>query len=331
MNKGDNNIMRMSSELVAAVAVVAAISAAPAMAQSDWPKATVKIIVPYPPGGGADTSPRILLDGLSKKWGQAVVIENRSGAGGNVGADVASRAAGDGYTLLATPSPVLAVNQFIYKKLSFDPTAFKPVVMMTEIPTVVSTHPTLGANNIKELIAKAKAEEIAYGSQGNGSTSHIAAAMFEVATGVKFRHVPYRGSGPLVNDHVGGHIKLTFDNLASGLAQHKAGKLKFIAIASEKRSPFLPELPTVIESGVPGFVAIARFVLAAPAGTPDAIIAKINRDANELLATEDVKKRYAGIGAIPVGDTPKAMGDFIASERKRWSAVIKAANIPQVE
>lgn len=315
-------------------AVLAAGSAAAStavLAQENWPQNTVKIIVPYPPGGGADTSPRILLDGLSKKWGQPVVIENKAGAGGNVGAEVAARSPGDGYTLFATPSPVLAVNQFIYKKLNFDPASFKPVVMMTEIPTAVSTHPSLGVNNVKELIAKAKAENIAYGSQGNGSTSHIAAAMFESMAGVKLTHVPYRGSGPLVNDHVGGHIKLTFDNLASGIAQHNAGQLKFIAIASEKRSPFLPNVPTVIESGVPDFVAIVRFVLAAPAGTPDNIIAKINRDANELMMTEDVKKRYAGIGAIPVGDTPKAMGDFIESERKRWSKVIKDANIPQVE
>jgi tripartite-type tricarboxylate transporter receptor subunit TctC len=315
-------------------AVLAAGSAAAstaALAQDNWPQNTVKIVVPYPPGGGADTSPRILLDGLSKKWGQPVVIENKAGAGGNVGAEQAARSPGDGYTLFATPSPVLAVNQFIYKKLNFDPASFKPVVMMTEIPTAVSTHPSLGVNNVKELIAKAKAENIAYGSQGNGSTSHIAAAMFESMAGVKLTHVPYRGSGPLVNDHVGGHIKLTFDNLASGIAQHNAGQLKFIAIASEKRSPFLPNVPTVIESGVPDFVAIVRFVLAAPAGTPDNIIAKINRDANELMATEDVKKRYAGIGAIPVGDTPKAMGDFIESERKRWSKVIKDANIPQVE
>lgn len=324
------NYSRLAALALAGVLIIAS-GVSTAMAQGDWPQSTVKIIVPYPPGGGADSSPRVLLDGLSKKWGQPVVIENRSGAGGNVGAEAASRAPADGYTLLATPSPVLAVNQFIYKKLSFDPAAFKPVVMMTEIPTAVSTHPSLGVNNIKELIARAKAEEIAYGSQGNGSTSHIAAAMFEAAAGVKLRHVPYRGSGPLVNDHVGGHIKLTFDNLASGIAQHQAGKLKFIAIASEKRSPFLPDVPTVIEQGLPDFVAIVRFVLAAPAGTPDAIIAKINRDANELLATEEIKKRYAGIGAIAVGDTPKAMGDFIAAERKRWSEVIKAANIPQVE
>lgn len=314
-----------------ALAFATLAAAGPAIGQANWPQATVKIIVPYPPGGGADSSPRVLLDGLSKKWGQAVVIENRSGAGGNVGAEIAARAPGDGYTLLATPSPVLAVNQFIYKKLGFDPAEFKPVVMMTEIPTAISTHPSLGVNSVKELIAKAKAQDIAYGSQGNGSTSHIAAAMFEAAAGVKLTHVPYRGSGPLVNDHVGGHIKLTFDNLASGIAQHESGKLKFIAIASDKRSPFLPDVPTVIESGLPGFVAIVRFVLAAPPGTPDDVIAKINRDANELLATDDVKKRYAGIGAIPVGDTPKAMGDFIESERKRWSTVIKEANIPQVE
>jgi tripartite-type tricarboxylate transporter receptor subunit TctC len=316
---------------LAAAAAVLMASAAGTLAQGAWPQSTVKIIVPYPPGGGADSSPRILIDSLAKNWGQAVVIENRSGAGGNVGAEVASRAAGDGYTFFATPSPVLAVNQLIYKKLNFDPASFKPVVMMSEIPTVISTHPSLGVSNVRELIAKAKAETIAYGSQGNGSTSHLSAAMFEAAAGVKLNHVPYRGSGPLVNDHVGGHIKLTFDNLASGIAQHQAGNLKFIAIGSEKRSVFLPQIPTVIEAGLPGFVSVARFVIAAPAGTPDDIIAKVNKDVNELLASADVKSKYASLGASPVGDTPQAMGAFIDSERKRWAEVIKSANIPQVE
>ncbi len=303
-----------------------------AVAQTNWPTGTVKIVVPFPPGGGADGLPRVLLEGLSKAWGQPVIIENRAGAGGNVGAEVVSRSAPDGYTLLHAPTPVYAVNQTLYKKLNYDPSSFKSVILLGEAASAMSVHPSVGANTVKEFIAKAKAEPgLSYGSQGNGTTTHLTAAMFESMAGVKLNHVPYRGSGPLMNDLVGGHIKLSFDNLASALTQHKAGNIKILAVASQKRSPFVPELPTMIEAGVPGFVSVAWFGIAAPAGTPDSIISKINSDVQKLLATEDTEKKFAALGATVIGNSSSYMDKFVASERKRWSDVIKSANIPQVE
>ena len=193
-------------------------------------------------------------------------------------------------------------------------------------------HPSVGATNVKDFIAKAKAEAgIAYGSQGNGTTSHLTAAMFENAAGVQLRHVPYRGSGPMMNDLIGGHIKLTFDNLASALVQHQAGKAIILAVCSQKRSTFLPDIPTMIEAGLPGFVSVAWFAMAAPAGTPDAIIEKINRDVVELLKTDEIRHKYAALGAVPIADTPAQMGAFVATERARWAEVIKTNNVPLVE
>lgn len=313
----------------AALLVVAA-AATPALAQGSWPQSTVKIIVPYPPGGGADGLPRVLTDALSKKWGQPVVIENKAGAGGNVGAEVAARAAPDGYTILSAPTPVYTANPVLYKKMNFDVSSLKPIVTLGEAASVLVVHPSV-AKSLKEFMEKAKTTEFAYGSQGNGSTSHLTAAMFENAAGIKMRHVPYRGSGPMMNDLVGGHIALTFDNFASALVQHKAGKAIILAVCSEKRSPFVPEIPTMIESGLPGFVSVARFAMTAPAGTPDDIIAKINKDVVELLKTDEVKAKYAGLGAIPVADTPQEMGASLVKERDRWANVIKTSNIPQID
>ena len=316
----------------AALAGLLIMPAALAEAQTSWPQNTVKIIVPFPPGGGADGFPRVLTEGLSKAWGQPVVIENRAGAGGNVGAEVVSRSAPDGYTLLHAPTPVYAVNQALYKKLNYDPSSFKPIILLAEAASAMSVHPSVGANSVKEFIERAKATPgISYGSQGNGTTTHLTAEMFQAAVGVKLNHVPYRGSGPLMNDLVGGHIKLAFDNLASALTQHKAGTIKILAVASAKRSPFVPELPTMIEAGVPAFVSVAWFGLAAPAGTPDAIINKINVDVAKLLSTEFVEQRFAALGGTVIGQSADYMTKFVASERKRWGDVIKSANIPQVE
>lgn len=327
--------MALTSKLSRAIlaAGLAALIATGASAQTNWPTATVKIVVPFPPGGGADGLPRVLTEGLAKLWGQAVVIENKAGAGGNVGAETVVRAAPDGYTILSAPTPVYAVNPTLYKKLSFDPTTLKPIVTLGESASVLVVHQSVGATSVKEFIAKAKADAgaIAYGSQGNGTTSHLTAAMFENAAGVQLRHVPYRGSGPMMNDLVGGHIKLTFDNLASAMVQHKAGKALILAVCSQTRSAFLPEIPTMIEAGLPGFISVAWFAMAAPAGTPDAIIQKINRDVVSLLKTDEIKSKYAALGAIPIADSPAQMGDFVTKERLRWADVIKKNNIPLVE
>ena len=318
--------------IVAAAAMAAVLAATPAIAQGNWPNATVKIVVPFPPGGGADGLPRVLTEQLSKIWGQSVVIENKAGAGGNVGAETVARAAPDGYTILSAPTPVYAVNGTLYKKLSYDPTSFKPIIILGEAASAMVTHPSLGVATVKDFIAKVKAEPgLSYGSQGSGTTSHLTAAWFATAAGLSLNHVPYRGSGPMMNDLVGGHIKLTFDNLASALSQHKAGTVKILAVASAKRSPFIAELPTMIEAGVPDFISVAWFAMAAPAGTPDAIIAKINKDVASVLALEDTKNKYAGLGAEVIGNTPDYMGKFVEAQRKLWSGVIKANNIPQVD
>jgi tripartite-type tricarboxylate transporter receptor subunit TctC len=324
---------RIHHWLSAAVALAGVAASTSALAQANWPTSTVKIIVPFPPGGGADGLPRVLLEGLSKIWGQPVIIENRAGAGGNVGMELASRAAPDGLTLFSGPTPVFAVNHALYKKLNYDPTTLKPIVLLGQAASALSVHPSLGVNSVKELIAKAKAEPgtITYASQGNGSTSHLTAAWFESVAGIKLNHVPYKGSGPAMSDHVGGHVKMMFDNLASVMSQHNGGKIKILAICTEKRSPFLPEMTTMIEAGVPGFVSVAWFAMAAPPGTPDPIIAKINKDVNTVLATEDTEKRYRGLGAEVLGGSVQRMAQHVDQQRKLWGGVIRDAKIPQVE
>jgi tripartite-type tricarboxylate transporter receptor subunit TctC len=301
---------------------------APASADS-FPSSTVKIIVPNPAGGTADALPRIIGDALSSVWKQAVVIENRPGAAGNVGAESFSRAPADGYTLLASPPTTLAINQSLYKKLGYDPTKFKPITILGSSPNVLIVNPKLGVSTVKELIEKAKADPggIAYGSQGIGATSHLTTALFETMAGVKFNHVAYRGTAPAMNDLLGGHILFMFDNLSSSLPQHHAGALKIIAVCTPERLPHLPDVPTMSEAALPGFTSIAWFGLVAPPETPDEIVAKINRDVAGVLKTEEVRKKFATHGAEPIGNTPQEMATFLERERALWGSVIDKAKL----
>ena len=327
-------MMRLLARLTpaCALAALACAVAQPASAQGGWPSGTVRIVVPFPPGGAADGLPRVLSEPLAKMWGQPVIIENKPGAGGNVGAEAVSRAAPDGYTLLSAPTPVFAINQALYKKLSFDPAAFRPIVLLGQTPSAISVHPKLGVKSVKELIETAKSTPgITYGSQGMGTTSHLTTAMFEWKAGIKLNHVPYRGSGPVMTDLIGGHIQLTFDNLASALGHHRAGTIVTLAVCSAQRSPFIPELPTMIEAGIPDFISVAWFAVAAPAGTPDAVIERVNKDVNALLRQDEIRQKFAAQGAEPLGGTPQELATFAAAERKRWADVVKTANIPQVE
>ena len=316
-----------------ALLVAAALAQTPVQAQDGWPASTVKIVVPYLAGATADGLPRILADDLSRIWKQPVVLENRAGAGGNVGAEYAARSTPDGLTLLHAPTPVYAINQFVYKKLGFDPEALKPVITVAQSPSVLAVSLTLGVASVAELIAKAKAEpgQISYASQGNGSTSHITAALFEHQAAIKLAHVPYRGSAPAMNDLVGGHVGVLFDNLFSALAQHKAGTIRIIAACTPERLPAIAEIPTLSEAGLPGFVSIAYFGFVAPPGTPDKIVEKIAADIATLLAKPEIASRIQGLGATVVGGTPADMARLLAAERAKWSAAIRAANIPQVE
>jgi tripartite-type tricarboxylate transporter receptor subunit TctC len=310
----------------AALALVAAVT--PATAQT-FPSQTVKIIVPNPAGGTADALPRIVADALGNVWKQAVVVENRAGAAGNIGAESFSRAPADGYTLLASPPTTLAINQSLYKKLGYDPTKFKPITILGSSPNVLIVHPSLGVLTVKELIEKAKANPggIAYGSQGIGSTSHLTTALFETMAGVKFNHVPYRGTAPAMNDLLGGHIFFMFDNLSSSLPQHQAGKLKILALCTPERSPLIPDVPTMSEAALPGFVSIAWFGLVAPPDTPEEIVEAINKAVVGVLETEEVRKRFATYGAQVVANSRAEMAAFLERERAQWGGVIDKAKL----
>jgi len=298
-------------------------------AAADFPSSTVKIVVPNPAGGTADALPRIIADALSRVWKQAVVVENRAGAAGNVGAESFSRAPADGYTLLASPPTTLAINQSLYKKLNYDPTKFKSITILGSSPNVLIVHPKLGVSTVKELIEKARADPgaIAYGSQGIGATSHVTTALFETMAGVKFNHVPYRGTAPAMNDLLGGHILFMFDNLSSSLPQHQAGKLKIIAICTSERSPHLPDVPTMSEAALPGFTSFAWFGLVAPPDTPEEIVEKINKAVVAVLETEEVRQKFLAQGAEPIGNTRQEMAAFLERERTLWGGVIEKAKL----
>jgi tripartite-type tricarboxylate transporter receptor subunit TctC len=295
----------------------------------EWPRQAVKIIVPFPPGGTADSMPRIVSEGLRTIWKQPIIIENRPGAGGNIGAEAVSVAAPDGYTLLGSPPPPIAINQSLYPKLAFDPNRFKAVAILSTHPNIVAVSKKLGVTGIKELIARAKMDpgKISVANQGNGSTSHLTAAMFEALAGVKFNHVPYRGTAPAMNDLVAGHVDLFFDNISSSLAQHRAGAISIIAVCSTSRVRELPDLPTVSEEGITGFSAIAWNAIMAPPGTPDAIVNKINADILTVLKDQDIRRRIIDLAGEPVGSSPSLAASFIASERLLWADVIKKSNI----
>jgi tripartite-type tricarboxylate transporter receptor subunit TctC len=295
----------------------------------EWPRQAVKIIVPFPPGGTADSMPRIVSEGLRTIWKQPIIIENRPGAGGNIGAEAVSVAAPDGYTLLGSPPPPIAINQSLYPKLAFDPNRFKAVAILSTHPNIVAVSKKLGVTGIKELIARAKMDpgKISVANQGNGSTSHLTAAMFEALAGVKFNHVPYRGTAPAMNDLVAGHVDLFFDNISSSLAQHRAGAISIIAVCSTSRVRELPDLPTVSEEGITGFSAIAWNAIMAPPGTPDAIVNKINADILTVLKDQDIRRRIIDLAGEPVGNSPSLAASFIASERLLWADVIKKSNI----
>ncbi|HEY5019641.1 MAG TPA: tripartite tricarboxylate transporter substrate binding protein [Steroidobacteraceae bacterium] len=294
-----------------------------------YPGKVVHVIVPFPAGGSNDVLCRILGDKLSQKWGQPVVIENRAGAGGNIGADAVSKAEPDGTTLLCSPPGPLSINHNLYKSLSYDPAAFVPITVLAIVPNVVTARMDLPANSLQELIAYAKANpgKINYASQGNGSTSHLSAAMFQTMAGLQMVHVPYKGEGPALVDIVAGRVDIFIGNLAAALRYHQTHRAKILAVASARRSPVLPDIPTTVESGLPDFIASAWFGLVAPPGTPPAVVARINADAVEALKLPDVQSRFLEQGAEPVGNTPAEMAAFVKEEMARWQKVIQTANV----
>ncbi len=299
----------------------------PAIAQ-DYPTQPVKIIVPFPAGGTADVMPRIFSDWLAKKWAHPVVIENRAGAGGNIGAEAVAKADPDGQTLLAAPPPPLVINQNLYPKLGFDPTEFVPIVIMGRVPNALVTSLKLQANNVDEIIAEAKRNpgKLTAATQGNGTTSHLTSEMFQMMAKVKFQHIPYRGSAPALTDLVAGSVDLMFDNLGVSLPLVKAGKLKLIAVASPQRTASLPDTPTIAET-LAGFESAAWFAIVGPPKTPARIAEKINADVNEAMQQREIVARLTQLSAEPIGGTVAYTAAYMRAEVKRWLAVIEAANV----
>jgi tripartite-type tricarboxylate transporter receptor subunit TctC len=298
------------------------------MAAQDYPSRPVKIIVPFPAGGTADAMPRLIADWLSRKWQQPIVIENRTGAAGNIGAEAAYKADPDGYTLLSAPPPPLVINHNLYPRLSFDPPQFAPIIIISRVPNALVVHPSVKANTLAEFIAEARANpgKITSATQGNGTTSHLTSELFQMMANVKFQHVPYRGSAPALQDLVAGNVNVMFDNLGVSLPLVKAGQLKLIAVAAAKRMASLPDVPAIAET-LPGFEAVAWYAIVAPPKTPQAIVDKINADTNEALKSPEILERLPHFSAEPVGGTPQATAAYMREEIERWHKVIKAAGV----
>jgi len=298
-------------------------------AAANYPNRPVHIIVCVPAGGGVDTVTRIVANGLQKKLGQTVVVDNRSGAGGNIGADAVFTAEPDGYTLLAAQPAPLTINPLLYKQMSFDPTKFEPVTIMTSIANVLLVRPDFPAKTAQEFIAYAKANpgKINYASQGIGTTSHLTAALFERMTGTKLVHVPYKGTAPALNDLIASHVDMIFMELASALKLHEAGRARILAVATSARIPSLPDVPTFAEAGVKGFESGTWNAIVAPPKTPPAIIAKLNKAINEVLDSPDVQEHFKKIDLHAAGGTPAQAAAFIKNETAVWGAVIKEAHV----
>jgi len=309
--------------------------AAPVLGQASqdsaarYPSRPIKIIVCVPAGGGVDTITRIVADKLSQRLGQPVVVENRTGQSGNIGAEAVYGAEPDGYTLLASQPAPLTVNVLLYEKLNFDPTRFEPVAILSSIPNTLTVRPDFPAKNMQEFLAYARANpgKLNYASQGIGTTSHLTAELFSSKTGIKMVHVPYRGTAPAINDLIAGHVDLMFSELASAIRLHQAGRARILAVATRQRNALLPDIPTLIEAGVPDFESDTWNAISAPPKTPPAIVAKLNAAIVDVLKMPDVQDRLHKLTMTPEGMTPQQAAAFIKADTQRWADVIKAANI----
>jgi tripartite-type tricarboxylate transporter receptor subunit TctC len=306
-----------------------AVSMADSARADGYPDRAVRIIVPFAAGGTADAVPRLVADWLSRKWGQPVIIENRTGAAGNIGAEFAYRSTPDGYTLFSSPPPPLVINQNLYPNLGFDPAKFEPISVMAHVPNGVVVNPrTITAKTVSELIEylRNNPEKLTAATQGAGSTSHLTAELFQVMAKVKMRFVPYRGSAPALQGLLAGDVDMMFDNLGVSLPLVEAGNLKLLAVASAQRLPSLPDVPTIAES-LPGFEAVAWYAIMAPPGTPKNITEKINADVSEALSQPDQQDRLKKLTAVPFGGSVEKTRKYMQEEVERWGSVIKAANI----
>jgi len=295
-----------------------------------WPDRPVRILVGYPPGGGTDLVARLIQQPLAQKWNQPIVIDNRPGANAIIAADAVAKAKPDGYTLLMAYATELAVNPVTHKKLPYDPLRdFTPIVQLAGAPLVLAVNPALAAKDVRELIALARAKPgtLSYSSSGTGSVHHFAGELFKLQTGADILHVPYKGSGPATADAVAGQVQVTYASVASVLRFVQAGRLRALAVTSKKRSPQMPEVPSMVEAGLADFELTSWYGLLAPAGTPPEVVARIHADAVAVLGTAEIQKSYATQGLDLAGGTPQAFGDFIRAEAAKFARIAKAGNI----
>jgi len=310
--------------LGASLAALAAFALAQAPAA--YPSKPIRLVVPFPPGGATDILAREVAKHLTDAWGQSVVVDNRPGAGGNIGSELVAKAAPDGYTLEMGTVGTHAINASLYSKMPYDHIKdFVPVILVAGVPNVLEVNPSLPVNSVQELIAYAKANpnKLNFASSGAGTSIHLSGELFKVMAGVQMTHVPYKGSAPALADLIGGQVQLMFDNLPPSLPQIKAGKLRALAVTSAARAPALPDVPTVAEAGLPGFEASSWFGLLAPAGTPPAIVTKLNAEIAKWLTSPEAKEKLASVGANIAGGTPEDFARHIQAETAKWAKVVK--------
>jgi tripartite-type tricarboxylate transporter receptor subunit TctC len=295
-----------------------------------WPTRPVKFIVPFAPGGTTDILARLVAQKLSEEYGQQVIVENRAGAGGNIAAEFVAKSDPDGYTFLVGTPGTHAINQFVFKSMGYDQTKdIAPVIVIATVPNLFSVTNSLPVKSVAELIAyaKAKPNELLYATPGLGSTAHVSTELFKSMAGVQMTHVPYKGSAPALTDLIAGRVHLTIDNLPASQAHAESGSIRAIAVSTAKRWPLLPDLPTIAEAGVPGYEAASWFTIAAPAKTPNDIIAKVNASVDKYLKTDDAMARLRKLGAEPFGGSPEDMQKYVLSETEKWGKVAKFAGI----
>jgi len=319
-------MMGLPRTLLAALLLLVA---GPVFAQGAYPTKQVRMVVPFPAGGSADILCRIVGEKLGAAWNQPVIVDNRAGAGGNVGAEIVYRAEPDGYTLLCSPPGPLSINHNLYKTMPYDWTKFVAVTVLALVPNAISARIDLPASSVQGLIAYAKANpgKVTYASQGNGSTSHLSAQMLATMAGIDMVHIPYKGEGPALIDLTAGRVDIFIGNISAALRFEKAKQLKFLGVASRTRSPVAPDVPSAPEIGLPDLISSAWFALVVPPGTPEAIVQKINADTAAALKLPDVRARFLELGAEPQGDTAAATAAFIKAEEARWRSIIQSANV----
>jgi tripartite-type tricarboxylate transporter receptor subunit TctC len=317
--------MRLLATLV--LASIATLPLLPAAHADGFPDKPITLVIPFPPGGPTDAMARTLAAEMKDRLGQPMIVENRAGAGGTIGADYVARATPDGQTLLFGTSGPLAINVSLYRKPGYDPVkSFAPVIQVGYLPNILVVNPSLPVKNVKELIAYAKANpgKLSYASSGNGASSHLAGVLFNATAGIDLQHIPYKGTGPALNDLLGGQVSMSFTDVLTALPYVKTDKLRALGITTAARSQALPELPTVAEQGVPGYDVSVFFGIVAPAGTPPDRIAKLNHAFVEVLDTPKVKQLFASQGLEAARDTsPAQLGRFIVSERDKWKDIVK--------